>query len=89
MRATIKTEEVPTYEGIQEFIKQISKFKKYQNVQPRFILEWDREDIEGILKEVPRETSKLIKISNLDIDQTMYYTYIYSPLNYMILIKEK
>ncbi len=89
MRAITKTSEVPTFEGIIEFIAQISKFKKYRNTQPRYLIEWDRGDIDKFLQEVPRENTRMLAMSNINVDETPYYTYLYSPLNYVIFIREK
>jgi len=89
MRAITKTEEVPTFLGIIKFIEQISKFEKYRNTQPRFIIEWSRGDIDKFLEEVPRENTRMLSMSNINVDETAYYTYLYAPLNYMIFIKEK
>lgn len=89
MRAITKTEEVPTFLGIIKFIEQISKFKKYRNTQPRFIIEWSKEDVDKFLEEVPRENTRMLSMSNINVEGIPFLTYLYSPLNYMIFIKEK
>ena len=90
MRATDKTTQVPTFEGITAFIKSLQRFRRPRyEPQPRFLFQWSAEDVLAFQEEVARENTGILSYGiNIEDEEDVFKTYIYQPRNYIIIVKE-
>lgn len=79
---------IETYDGMFEFIKQVSELTLTGEVQPRYRVGWTRAEIEQFLSDFGREAMQLLAMGVISDEEVSYQSYIYRPHNKLILIYE-
>lgn len=79
---------IEKYEDMFTFIKQVSELPLTGEIQPRYRIEWNRNDINRFLSDFGREALQLQAIGVISDEEVSYQSYIYRPHNKLILIYE-